>query len=263
MALPGMIALDLDGTLMTPNGISPSVKLAVRALDDAGWVVVLATGRSISTTLPVALELGLAANYLVCSNGAVVAKSQKSEPAGFDIHHRVTFDPTEAVHTLLAENPNVLCAVELKNGYFKTNAEFPLGALGQDHNVVALEQLVEDQTTRVVIHALEMFSQDFLSIAEKLGLNGVPYSVGSNGWLDLTAAGVTKAFALERLRLELGIDASRTVAIGDGFNDIEMFHWAARAVAMGNAPEAVKREADEVTGTIHDDGAAQMIHTLI
>ncbi len=53
------------------------------------------------------------------------------------------------------------------------------------------------------------------------------------------------------------------MAIGDQRNDIEMLEWAARGVAMGQAPDEVKAAADEVTGTVEDDGLAQVLHSLL
>ena len=46
------------------------------------------------------------------------------------------------------------------------------------------------------------------------------------------------------------------LAVGDGFNDVEMLEWAGRGVAMGQAPEHVQAAADAVTGTVADDGLA-------
>ena len=53
------------------------------------------------------------------------------------------------------------------------------------------------------------------------------------------------------------------IAVGDGRNDIEMFHWAkaaGRAVAMGQAPAHVQAVADEVGPTVLEDGAAQVLN---
>ena len=49
------------------------------------------------------------------------------------------------------------------------------------------------------------------------------------------------------------------LAIGDGRNDIEMLQWAGRGVAMGQAVEPVIAAADDVTGTVYEDGAATEI----
>lgn len=57
----------------------------------------------------------------------------------------------------------------------------------------------------------------------------------------------------------LGIGRSDTVAIGDGFNDLEMLRYVALGIAMGNAAQPVIDAADDVTGTPDDDG----IHTAL
>jgi hydroxymethylpyrimidine pyrophosphatase-like HAD family hydrolase len=91
----------------------------------------------------------------------------------------------------------------------------------------------------------------------------VTYSVGWTAWLDIAANGVTKASALEALRRKLDVEPSHTVAMGDGRNDIEMLDWAARGVAMGQAPEEVIAVAHEVTGTVEEDGAATILRSLL
>ena len=52
-------------------------------------------------------------------------------------------------------------------------------------------------------------------------------------------------------------DQERTIAVGDGRNDIEMLRWAGRGVAMGQAIEEVREAADAVTGSVHDEGLAR------
>ncbi len=69
--------------------------------------------------------------------------------------------------------------------------------------------------------------------------------------------------ALELLRRRIGSDPALTVAVGDGRNDIEMLEWAARGVAMGQAPEEVRSAATEVTGSVYDDGAAKVLRSLV
>ena len=50
--------------------------------------------------------------------------------------------------------------------------------------------------------------------------------------------------------------AADALAIGDGRNDLEMFEWAGRGVAMGQAIEVVTTAADDVTGSVYEDGLA-------
>ena len=81
--------------------------------------------------------------------------------------------------------------------------------------------------------------------------------------MDINPEGVTKASALEQVRRKLGVEPANTVAVGDQRNDVEMLEWAARGVAMGQAPDEVKAAADEVTAPIDDDGAALVLRSLI
>ena len=59
------------------------------------------------------------------------------------------------------------------------------------------------------------------------------------------------------------MEQARTVAIGDQRNDLEMFRWAGRAVAMDNAPDEVKAAADELTGHVDDDGLVPVLRSLL
>ena len=52
----------------------------------------------------------------------------------------------------------------------------------------------------------------------------------------------------------LGLDPKRTIAFGDGGNDASMIRKAGIGIAMGNALESLKQEADYVTTTVDDDG---------
>ena len=72
---------------------------------------------------------------------------------------------------------------------------------------------------------------------ESIGLHEVAYAVGWTAWLDINPEGVSKASALELVRRRLGVEPWATIAVGDQRNDIEMLRWAARGVAMGNAPD--------------------------
>ncbi len=92
-----LVALDIDGTLVGPDGmVPPDVLDAVRRARAAGAHVVLATGRTFTGTQPVAEQLGLDSGWLVCSNGAVTATLDP--PEFVDV---VTFDPGPAVRLVL------------------------------------------------------------------------------------------------------------------------------------------------------------------
>ena len=78
-------------------------------------------------------------------------------------------------------------------------------------------------------------------------------------FVEISAAGVTKAAALEGLCARLGVEAARVVACGDMPNDLPMFHWAGHGVAVANAHPDVLVAADEVTLSNDEDGVARVL----
>lgn len=259
-----LVALDVDGTLMSYAGvISPGVREAVHALRDAGAHVVLATGRSAVSVVPVARDLGLGSGWVVASNGAVTLRLDPSLDDGYEVVRVVRFDPEPVLRVLRLEMPDALYAVEDVGTGFRVSAPFPAEELGGDHRVVSFEELCSEPVTRVIMRDPHGTPQEFHALVERVGLHEVSYAVGWSAWLDLSPGGVSKGTALEDLRRELGVEPFATVAIGDGNNDLEMLRWAARGVAMGHAADAVRAAADEVTGTIDDDGALEVLRSLL
>lgn len=262
MSRTHLVALDVDGTLMSYDGVvSDEVRAALTALVEAGVHVVLATGRGVHSVAVVAHDLGLHDAFLVCSNGAVTARTDAD--GGFQVLDTVTFEPGPALRTIQLEVPDALFATEDVGRGFLVTGEFPEGEIFGVLTQVPFEQLASTPTPRVVIRQPGGTEQEFHELVERVGLHEVSYAVGYTAWLDLTPAGVTKASALEQLRRELGVEPFATAAVGDGGNDVEMLRWAARGVAMGHASEAVRAAADEVTGTIDDDGVLAVLQSLL
>jgi Cof subfamily protein (haloacid dehalogenase superfamily) len=88
----------------------------------------------------------------------------------------------------------------------------------------------------------------------------MPLPGGSNG--EISERDTTKGSAIELLLAHLGMDAADAVAVGDSWNDIEMFQVCGVAVAMGNARPELKELADLVTTDVLDDGIANAFRRL-
>lgn len=263
---PRLLALDIDGTILDHDQkVSDRVRLAVRAVADAGLHVVIATGRSMDDTVPVLERLGLLDGWAVCSNGSVTLRLDPTLTTGFEVSDVVTFDP-RPVLTLLREHlPAALYAIETGAGDFLLTAPFPDGELAGNHVRVArdFEELMAEPACRIVVRAPDQTAEDFVRLTERIGLHGVNYAVGWTAWLDLAPQGVSKASALEQIRLKLDVSATATLAVGDGRNDLEMFAWAGRSVAMGNATDDVRAAADEVALSVQRDGLADVLESLL
>jgi hydroxymethylpyrimidine pyrophosphatase-like HAD family hydrolase len=104
-----------------------------------------------------------------------------------------------------------------------------------------------------------------MQLMESIGLHSVSYAIGYTAWLDIAPKGIDKGHGLELLRNHYGL-GKKVLVIGDGRNDIEMFHWAKShggyAFAMGQAPDEVKLAATAVTAAVSEDGVAQVLASL-
>jgi Cof subfamily protein (haloacid dehalogenase superfamily) len=261
-----LVGLDIDGTVLHVDGqLSPEVVAAVQKARDAGHEVTLATGRSVSMTIPILERLDIGPEYVVCSNGAITLKRDTSAPSGYRRFHVEHFDPRPVLTRIKQALPEAHYAVEDETGLYRYTDWFPEGALDAMSEQVSFEELLTTVATRVVVIAPGHEIDDFLKVVEGMGLHQVSYTVGWTAWLDIAPEGINKSTAMELVREKLGFGLDRVMVIGDGRNDIEMFQWAAqqgRAIAMGQAPEEVRIHANETTGDFTEDGVATALATL-
>ena len=261
---PQVVALDIDGTLLkwvegsgaTSEVVTAAVKEAVTRAYDAGAHIVLASGRSPHGMTRVAdlLELpreGHDRLWIVASNGAVILRYPP-----MDVVHEELFDAGPAVRAILAEQPSALVAVEERGVGYRLNDHFPPGELSGEMRLTDVEELIKEPVSRVIIRNPSSSAEEFVEMGRRLGLQGISYVVGWTAWLDLTPIGVSKASGLSHVVTQLGLEPSDVLAIGDGRNDLEMFDWVGRAVAMGQAIPEVLEAADDVTLPVDEDGAA-------
>jgi len=125
-----------------------------------------------------------------------------------------------------------------------------------------LEWLDEPPTKLVVIddpEVLDRLKQRMLARFDgRLYISkSLPY------FLEFASPDVTKAAGLDFLAEHVGFARERTVAFGDGENDIELIAWAGYGVAVANAHESVKEVADFVCPSVDDEGVAQVLEAFL
>lgn len=83
--------------------------------------------------------------------------------------------------------------------------------------------------------------------------------------LEINPLGVNKATGIKQVCELLGLDMSQVVAVGDSLNDLAVIQQAGLGVAMGNAQQTVKDEADLVVASNNENGIVEVIrdHILI
>ncbi len=254
---PHLIAIDIDGTLIPNDGVvRHRVIQALEAVQAAGVTVVLSTGRSLSTTSPIARAAHLN-GWLVCSNGAILATVEPET-----IIEAVTFKPRDFIDQMLPLLPNAIYSVEDQWGVLNTNVAFRGGPLGMSVRELPLELIRELDAARLVIRSEEHMESGLGHIVEALGLHEVQFGIGKVAWLDIGPKDLNKAYMLKQLCTRLDLNPARSIAIGDGDNDTRMLEWAGLGVAMGHASDHVKTFADAVTHEEPGIGVAEVLEAV-
>ncbi len=257
-----LIAVDVDGTLLGSDGrIGTRTVAALDAARAAGWLVAVATGRPAVFAQRVLRDLP-AATHLVSANGAEVGT------AAGEVLHRLSMpiDRATSLVRLLRER------VDGVSFALATDAEavyepgfellMPPGILPG--------RVVSDVLGAAGVHAhrLSAFhgalgAWGLLELLPRVLEDGTVFAHAGIDAVDLLPSAVDKAVGLSLLCERLGLSAADVVAFGDEVNDVEMLRWAGRGVAMGNAVDAVRAVADEVTASNDDEGIALVVERLL
>ena len=252
---PRLILVDLDGTLVgVDHTVSARNAAALERATAAGARVVIATGRPVRLLAPVRASLGH--SIALCYNGAIVLDLASDEVLEAHLLDGEVF--RRAVESVRARGLEFIVAVEgmpelgIRGEVgFREGYAMPRGTLAEitDSGVVkGLVRVAGNQFDAI----WEAFSSGF---PEELEVT----RSGIDGLIEVSRAGVSKGGVIDELARGWGIDPADAIAFGDMPNDLEMFRWAGRSVAMDNAEPEVKLAATEV-GDHHDaDAVAQVL----
>jgi Cof subfamily protein (haloacid dehalogenase superfamily) len=255
-----MVATDLDGTLLRPDEtVSERTRAALAAVRRAGITLVLVTGRPPRSLRHIAAGIGVG-GVAICANGALV----------YDLDAGVVVDQTplaadaatRLVGVLRRALPGALFAVELEDGFrreagwaAREAADGEVAADGADLTAAPVAKLL-------LRHPHLPFPEFADRVRRAVGDDAVVTWSGTR-LVEISAAGVTKSFALERLCRRLGVQPEAVVAFGDMPNDLPLLAWVGHSVAVANADPEVLAAADEVTAANVDDGVAVVLERIL
>ena len=270
MSVIRLLALDIDGTILAPDGaLSARVRRAIGAAQARGIVVALATARRWAGVRELAGELGLA-GPVILYDGALVCDF----PSGAR-RMRWTLDPAHALtaaRTMGAHELQVIAQYRDQRGErLLVSADPP----HPDWTASYLERF-HDQATYFTLEDAAALAPRMLRLcafgeveplcaafdaldASPLGRQLMPMGGYDQAELTLFAPEASKGAGMRWLARQYDIPLAQTMAIGDGVNDVSMLQAAGLGVAMGNAAPEIQREADAVTADNTEDGAALAI----
>ena len=263
-----MIALDVDGTLLTSRGeLTGGTARAIRAAREKGVKVVLCTGRSVPEAVWLTGQAGCD-NRAVCLGGAVVADMADGRHIRrWDIPDGLAASVLEILRDqplacmVFAGEVNLLDTCSAR--FYRETYPFPayLDTVVETEDIP--RWLREHRRPLTKIHA-EGAPELFPPLLERLRqLSGLTLTSSGRDNFEVLAAGVDKGKALRLLGAEWGISPEETAAIGDSDNDLAMLRAVGCPVAMGNAPDGVKAVCAMVTASCDEDGAAKAINRLV
>ncbi len=259
---PRLIASDLDGTLLRSDGtLDDRSRRALERVERHGAIFVLCTARPSRWVAPLA-EITGHHGVAICANGGVLCDLRTET-----VLDQFPLEPLVAreVVTLLREAlPGGAFAVERPNGFGREPTYVSMWPTPAGTVIDAVEELVREPAVKLMLRHPELLADVLLERArETVGhLVELSHSNASDGLLEISAAGVSKASALAHVCAERGIDRSEVIAFGDMPNDLAMLEWAGHAVAVANAHPAVLEAADEVTASNDDAGVARVLERL-
>lgn len=259
------ILSDVDGTLLHPDHrLSQRTADAVRGLREAGVLFSLASGRPPKAMLHLIETFGIDVPVAGFNGGTLI------HPDGsILVAHHLPAEAALVALALFSAEPDVEVWVFADGDWLRRDSPGPMEpreAHGLGYGPVVVESFEPylDRVDKIV--AASQNTQLLVELEARLqpkvqGLAQVSRS--QPVYLDVTAMLANKGEALKTLAGYLGVPLEQTAAMGDGGNDPAMFHVAGWSIAMGQAEEIVKRQADVVTGNNIEDGAAQAIERFL
>ncbi|NEA46644.1 HAD family hydrolase [Streptomyces sp. SID10815] len=258
-----LIATDLDGTLLRGDDtVSERSRAALARAAAAGARHLVVTGRPAPRVRPLLAALG-GPGLAVCGQGA-----QLYDAVADRLLWSVTLD-RETAETALgkieAEVGEVYAAVDqdgvdgltlIEPGYRMPHPTLPA------HRVERRDELWRAPISKVLLRHPALSDDELAAAARGVVDSLATVTMSGPGTVELQPCGITKATGLALAAEHLGLGRERALAFGDMPNDIPMFRWAARGVAMANAHPELLAVADEVTTSNEDDGIAVVLDRL-
>lgn len=263
---PGLVLLDVDGTLMGPDGVvSPLVVDMVHAVVAAGVPVGFATGRNVAGVTGAWDQLRIAGPHVVLNGaqvrlgGAAVATwplTTAQRDAVLDLCVRHGF-----YAELYGDDGFVVTALDATyQPHWDHVIGQPLGTVAEMPEVVA-------RTIKATIVARsDADAQRVVALVTDLGLNaGAATSPVTPGmtYINITHPDADKGTAVVAAAASVGVGPAAVVAVGDGANDLPMLVVAGTAIAMGDAGAVVRGAAHHVVPGVEEDGAAVALAAVL
>ena len=266
----GIIALDLDGTLLDSNKkLSEKNYAALQKAAEAGIEIVPTTGRFYGA-LPESIKNLPFLHYAITINGAQAVDVRSGEVIySAELPWQQTVELMELFDTL----PVIYDCYQENEAYMPAAQKALINEIAPDKHYIKmlheLRQPVEDLKSYLSekkkgVQKVQFFTKDIAlrdkllkELPQKYDDLSVTCSLVNN--LEINQIHANKGEALAALARHLNLPETATMSFGDGLNDISMLKSAGIGIAMANALQPCKDVADYVTLSNDEDGVAAAI----
>lgn len=260
-----LVALDIDDTLVDHSSIIPPRSLkALRAAQEKGVEVVLATGRGYLGTKAIRRQLGDGFRYIICFGGALVADYATGQP------RIARFLTEEDVSACIGIANELSLHVQIYQGdevVFQSMTPFAAQYCAYQKLPFREDEHLLDHDLKNVPKVLIYAPPEEEEMYKKLVVERLPHglhALGSKpGFIEIGSVSVTKGSAVEALSKELGIERSQVSAIGDNTLDQDMIQWAGVGCCVANGKQTVREAADMVLPSQAEEGVAWFIEKYV
>lgn len=253
-----LIASDIDETIIDHNRLVPERnKKAIKAAQEKGVIVMLATGRGPYEIFDIPDQAGVIADdrFVICCNGAVIMNLKTKEIV--DVL-ALDFSYAKKIFDYAYKNKLTFYLYTLDKKYGINLSDETIYA--EDHiNLIEgdnIDFLEGEIILKTIIKNSNMNQLQALEVdIARITDYNLEISYSSNMYMEINAKGVNKAIALKKVADHHGIEMKNVMAIGDNYNDVAMLEEAGTAIAVRNARLQVKQSADYVTQADNTKGA--------
>lgn len=271
-----LVCIDMDGTLLTPtHNVSKNTKIALRKAHELGVEIVVTTGRIYNNAKYYSDLIGVA-SPVIAANGAVIIEKDTN-----NIIYKNTLTKKNCIDIInICNKYRVVPHFHTKNKVLVGNNLHKVmssailswklpkqlrvgGVIAKNQNEwnEILNNYSDEVFKCIIFNSSKEKLKDIRSELENI--EDIVVASSSKNNLEINAKGVSKGSAVKFLAEYYKLDKESIICIGDNENDISMIKEAGLGVAMGNAPDFVKNEADYITDTNSNDGIAKVINNFI
>lgn len=252
-----LLAMDIDGTAVCDDySLGKKSKEAIRLAQQEGHMIVFVTGRRDIDMLTLAEDQWLV-DYQILNTGGKILRCADRAVLSNDLI------PPQVCKRLITHCLEQNIQLQICNGLTWQVTKMTDETLEYARDLGVIPEIITSLEETDWKYGLEGFmaTQDMEAVAAHID-SSVPevYYVNSEpDCIDIMRTGVSKWNGIQRLANMLGIDDEDIITVGNYYNDLDMLHHAKVGIAVANAVDAVKEEADFVTESDNNHDAVEEI----